>query len=57
MNTALRDYLKGKEVKTVKLDNGGEAKVVEHNGRRIVVAASYARGPLLDSKNLTPTTA
>jgi len=57
MNTALRDYLKGKEVKTVKLDSGGEAKVIEHNGRIIVVAASYARGPLLDSKKSTPTTA
>jgi hypothetical protein len=44
---AFKTFLQGKEVKTVKLSNGGEAKVVEHNGREIVVGASFRSGPLL----------
>lgn len=44
---ALKTFLQGKKIETVKLSNGGEAKVVEHNGRQIVVGASFRSGPLL----------
>lgn len=52
MNAQLKSFLKGKKVKTVKLNSGCEVKTVRHNGREIVVGACFRSGPLLGSESL-----